>query len=275
MKKGIVRGAILLIAGLLLSFAPRVRGDTTVYWDYLNGFSPGTAVIGPGETVTWWNLDPFGFDVRITFDNGFSFFLRNLHGQGIVFPSQPDVYGYSGDSGDSGAVIVNVAPSIAITNPPNNAVFPAPATFALQATASETPDDYVSDVEFFLGTNDSTNSIEDVFAPPFGTSITNLDAGTYTLLAVARDSRGWTATNSIAITVGAGATVNLSSSRISAGQFLFDVTGLTVGKTNIMQASTNLTSWTPIKTNIADSTSLTVTNAMSLGRRFYRVLQLP
>jgi plastocyanin len=275
MKNGIVRGAILLIAGLLLSFTSRVRGDATVYWDIDNGFSPGTVVIGPSDTVTWWNVDPYGFDVRVTFDSGPSFLLRNLHGQGVTFPLQAGTYGYDSDWGDNGAVIVNVAPTVSITTPANNAVLPAPATFTIQATASDTSDDFVSDVEFFLGTTDATNSIEDVFSTPYSTSVTNLDAGIYILIAVARDSHGWTATTSITITVSSGTSVTLLAPRISAGQFLFDVTGLTVGKTNIVQASTNLISWTAIKTNIADGTSLTVTNTMSLGRRFYRVFQLP
>jgi plastocyanin len=275
MKNGIVRGAILLIAGLLLSFTPRVRGDATVYWDIDNGFSPGTVVIGPSDTVTWWNVDPFGFDVRVTFDNSFSFFLPNGSPQGVIFPSQPGIYGYHSDWGDNGAVIVNVAPTVTIKTPTNNAVLPAPATFTIQAEATDTPDDFVSDVEFFLGTSDATNSIEDVFSTPYSTSVTNLDAGIYTLIAVARDSHGWTATDAITITVSENAAVSLGSPRISAGQFLFDVTGLTVGKTNIVQASTNLSSWTAIKTNIAASASVTITNVPVTGRRFYRILQLP
>lgn len=275
MKKGIVRGAILLIAGVFLSFAPQVRGDATVYWDFENGFSPGTIVIGPGDTVTWWNVDPYGFDVRVTFDNSLSFFLLNLHGSAVTFLSQPGIYGYQSDNNDYGAVIVNVAPTVVISTPMNNAVLPAPATFTIQATASDTPDDFVSDVEFFLGTSDATNSIADVFSTPYSTSVTNLDAGIYTLIAVARDSHGWTSTNTIMITVSSGTSVTLIAPRISTGQFLFDVTGLTVGKTNIMQASTNLFSWTAIKTNVADNTLMTFTNATALPRRFFRLVELP
>src|ERR1035437_898863 len=275
MKKGIVRGAILLIAGLLLSFPPQVRGDATVYWDSDNGFSPGTVIIGPGDAVTWWNVDPYGFDVQVTFNNSFSFSLPNGYGQEVTFPSQPGIYGYHSDWGENGAVIVNVAPTVLITTPTNNAVLPAPATFTIQATASDTPDDFVSDVEFFLGTSDATNSIEDVFSTPYSTSVTNLDAGIYTLIAVARDSPGGTSTNTIMITVSSGTSVTLIAPRISASQFLFDVTGLTVGKTNIVQASTNLISWTAIKTNVADNTAMTFTNATTLPRRFFRLVELP
>ena len=40
-------------------------------------------------------------------------------------------------------------------------------------------------------------------------------------------------------------------------------------------ASTNLTSWVAIKTNIADTTTMTFTNSTALPRRFFRLLELP
>src|SRR5450756_1023520 len=75
MKKGLA--AICVFTGLILSLPIQVRGDATVYWDSDAGFSPATAVIGPGETVTWWNYDPYGFDVTVTFNGSFSFDLPN------------------------------------------------------------------------------------------------------------------------------------------------------------------------------------------------------
>lgn len=276
MKKGIVGKALLaIITGLLLSLGPRAHADATVYWDLDNGFDPTTVVIGPGESVTWWNYDVYNLDTYVTFDNGFSFNLPNGSGVEVVFPSQAGAYGYQSQIGDHGTVIVNVAPTVAITSPANDAVFSAPATFTIEATADDTADDSVSDVEFFLGTSDSTNSIEDVYSPPFRTGITNLATGTYTLIAVARDSHGWTTTDAVTITVGSSVPVELSAPKMSADGFLFDVTGLTVGKTNIVQVSTNLISWTPVQTNIATSASLTVTNVPTLTRQFYRILQLP
>lgn len=247
MKKGLA--AFFIFTGLFCSFALQARADATVYWDYDNGFSPSTVVIGPGETVTWWNVDWYGFDVNVTFNIGYSFFLSNNYGQGVSFPLQTGTYGYHSDWGDPGAVIVNLPPSVAITNPPNNAVFPAPATFTIQATASDTADDYVSDVQFFIGTSASTNFIADVFAVPYTAPVTSLGVGTYTLIVVATDSRGAQATNSITITV-SSVSINLTAPRISAGQFLFNVTGLTVGKTNVLQTSTNLLSWKPTQTNL-------------------------
>lgn len=273
MKTGIA--AIFIITGLFLSSVFQARGDDTVYWDFDNGFSPGTVVIGPGEMVTWWNIDPFGFGVDVIFNSSCFFHLDQYHGQGVIFPSQAGTYSYHSNWGDSGAVIVNLPPTVAITNPQNNAVLTAPATFTLQAAVSDSADDYVSDVQFFLGTGDSTNAIEDVFTAPFSTTVTDLAAGTYGLIAVATDSRGAQATNAITITVGGGAAVNLISPRMAGDQFLFDVTGLTSGKTNVLQTSTNLISWMSAKTNIAASAFMTVTNAPAPGPRFYRILQLP
>ena len=273
MKKGLA--TLFIVTGLLLPFAPQVRGGATVYWDYDNGFSPRTVVIGPGDTVTWWNYDPYGFEMTVTFDNSFTFHLLDYHGVQVMFPSQTGIYSYHSNWGDNGAVIVNLPPAVAITNLMNNAVFPAPATFTIQATASDTADDYVADVQFFLGTGDTTNSIADVYTAPFTASVTDLAAGTYVLLAVATDSRGAQATNAIAITVGGSTEINLAAPRIFAGQFLFDVTGLTAGKTNVLQTSTNLLSWQPAKTNIAASTAMTITNTPSAGAHFYRILQQP
>ena len=71
------------------------------------------------------------------------------------------------------------------------------------------------------------------------------------------------------------ALLTLESPRIEAGQFLFDVTGLTAGHTNVLQASTNLTSWTAISTNVAVNTSMTFTNVTSLSHRFFQVFELP
>jgi hypothetical protein len=58
------------------------------------------------------------------------------------------------------------------------------------------------------------------------------------------------------------------------GQFIFEATGLTVGKTNVLQASTNLTSWLPLQTNTAASSSMNFSNAISTGRRFYRLVEI-
>lgn len=282
MKKELYSALLIsTISGIPLLLAGPAHADGTVYWDSDNSpraFSPSTVIIGPGENVTWWNVDSYGFDLMVTFDGGFNFTVPWFQGMEITFPSRTGIYSYSDQIGDHGAVIIAVAPAVTITAPNNNAVFPALATFTVQATASETSGDSVSHVQFFLddGSGNGPSLIADVSSPPYTAGITNLDVGTYTLSAVAADANaGLTASDAITITVTPGANINLGSPRMAPGAFLFDVTGLAVGKTNIVQVSTNLTSWTPVQTNIAASAAITLTNTAAKARQFYRVLQLP
>jgi plastocyanin len=68
--------------------------------------------------------------------------------------------------------------------------------------------------------------------------------------------------------------ITLGLPRVEAGQFLFDVAGLTSGKSNVLQTSTNLTSWTSVSTNIADSSTMTFTNSATSTARFFRVYEI-
>jgi Bacterial Ig domain len=274
MKTGFLCSVVLLITGLLLSSAPQVRGDVTIYWDYDNGFYPSTVVIGRSNTVVWANVDPYGFDIILSIQGFDPYFLERSHSVGAMFPFA-GTYNFSSDFNDHGKVVVNIPPLVAITNPTDTTVFASPASFTIEATASETPDDSVLSVEFFLESTDPANSIGIDYESPYSASVPNLNAGTYTLIALATDSWGWLQTNSISITVGGSTPISVNVPRISGGQFLFDVAGLTVGKTNVLQTSTNLTVWTPVKTNVADSASATITNSPAPGAHFYRVIQLP
>lgn len=67
----------------------------------------------------------------------------------------------------------------------------------------------------------------------------------------------------------------LVSTRQEGSQLLFTATGLTVGKTNVLHASTNLTSWVAMQTNVAANTWLTFTNPTTWPRRFFRLVELP
>lgn len=277
MKKAFLRGIFSIVLSVLVLSSPQVRG--AVYWDFDYGFNPYVVVISPGDTVYWVNYDLYGLPVQVTSDvlfgnpNYFLFLLVDFgDSYGVTFNNQ-GTFGYHSSYSQQGYVVVNIPPVVTITNPPNNAVFSAPATFTIEAAASETPDDIVRDVEFFLGTSGGTNSIIDDILAPFSASVTNLAAGTYTLIAIATDNYDATATNAITITVGSATPITLSAPRMSGGQFLFDVAGLTIGKTNVLQISTNLTAWTPVKTNVAASVSTTVTNTAVSGPHFYRVIQ--
>ena len=126
--------------------------------------------------------------------------------------------------------------------------------------------------------NSQQSLVDDVFSSPFETAVTNLAAGNYTLTAVAYDNVGAVSSNSVSILVQTSSPIILTALTTTPGWFQFTAAGLTTGKTNILQSSTNLMSsanWTPISTNIAGSSSASFTNVISGGHRFFRLLQLP
>ena len=101
----------------------------------------------------------------------------------------------------------NAAPTVSITSPANNAVFTAPASITIDATANDS-DGTISKVEFFQG----TTLLNTDTAAPFSFNWTNVAAGTYSLTAKATDN-GNAVTTSSAITVisNTAPTVSISS----------------------------------------------------------------
>jgi len=232
------------------------------------GFSPNPVNIVAGQYV-YWEDDGSGPYLIISDTSAWTPFLTP---GGIIF-NQPGQYGYHDDAGDFGTVAVtpNIPPSVTVTNPATNAVFSSPANFTFSTDASDTDADGLSDVEFYVG----TNLVDDVFSSPFETVVTNLPQGTYVLTAIAYDNAGATATNQITIYVQG---INLTAPRIVAGSFQFNASGLTVGKTNVLQASTNIASaasWFSLATNVATASTMSFTNSATLSRRFFRLSQLP
>ena len=61
------------------------------------------------------------------------------------------------------------------------------------------------------------------------------------------------------------------------GQFQFSLAGLTLGKTNVVKASTNLSNWILLRMNIATSNTMDFTDpaAGNFIQRFYQSLELP
>lgn len=89
----------------------------------------------------------------------------------------------------------NQLPTVALTAPANGAQFTAPATIALQANAID-PDGSIAQVQFFAG----SSAIGTVSASPYTVTWSNVQAGTYSLTAVATDNRGGQRT-SAAVTI--------------------------------------------------------------------------
>ncbi|MBI2313087.1 MAG: hypothetical protein HYU77_11360, partial [Betaproteobacteria bacterium] len=102
-------------------------------------------------------------------------------------------------------VIVNALPTVTLTVPQNNAVYPAPATIPLAATATD-PDGTIAKVEFFSG----TTLIGTVTAAPYSFDWTNVPSGAYALTAKATDDRGGsTLSGPVTVTVNAAPAVAL------------------------------------------------------------------
>ncbi|HEX7618674.1 MAG TPA: Ig-like domain-containing protein, partial [Verrucomicrobiae bacterium] len=101
--------------------------------------------------------------------------------------------------GMTGAVVVtnaNIPPTVSITNPATGALFVAPASVTIQASATN-GSGTVTNVQFRIGSTILTNDN----AAPFAGTTNNLAAGSYTLTAIASDNNGLKATNSVNITV--------------------------------------------------------------------------
>ncbi|MCA0228832.1 MAG: cellulase family glycosylhydrolase [Bacteroidetes bacterium] len=95
--------------------------------------------------------------------------------------------------------VVNQAPSVSVTAPSSNAMFQAPASISLAATASDA-DGSITKVEFYNGT---TKLGEDATSP-YEFSWTNVVAGSYSLTAKATDNQGTTTTSAaVSVTVNA------------------------------------------------------------------------
>lgn len=268
----VLRALLRFIACGMVVCAFHARADAVVTDDG-SILDPDPVVIVTGEAVFWQDTG-FGPYV-ISSVSGPASFSTQTGGAGILF-TIPGHYYYDDDQFNTGTVIVspNTPPAVAITNPTNNATLAAPATFNFTADASDTDHDGLSDVEFYVG----TNQVDDIFFPgPYATTVSNLSAGTYVLMAVAFDNVGATTTNTITINVGSVAPILLSAPKMVAGKFQFNVAGLTVGKTNVIQSTTNIasTNWVSLATNMASTNTMSFTNASASSRNFYRVVQMP
>ncbi len=103
------------------------------------------------------------------------------------------------------SVTNNAVPSVSLTAPTNNAVFTAPATLTLTASASDA-DGTISKVEFYSG----TTLLGTAMAAPYAITWNNIAAGSYSLTAKAFDNSGATKTSSaISITINAAPTSTL------------------------------------------------------------------
>jgi plastocyanin len=189
------------------------------------------------------------------------------------FPFYCSVHFGSGMTGAVNVAAPNLPPSVAITNPAPGAVFAAPANVTIQASASGNGGT-VTNVEFLV---DSTVLGDDTTAPY--SAVTNgLAAGSHTLSAIAANSTGLTATNSVSISVVNPTPILLSApASPSSASFQFNFTA-NAGLRYVVARSTDLTAnnWIPLATNLAGSSSVTFTDInATVNPAYYRVGLLP
>jgi hypothetical protein len=266
--------SILSLTGVLMAFICSPCADAAVVYvnvDYYS-LSPDPVHIKRGDVVFWLDNDSFFGPFLITGAWG-----PIVTPDWIQFNVPPGNYSYTAESAYGGGpwggtvvVDVNLPPSVSITSPTNGAMFTAPGSFAIEADATDPNVNDLSDVEFWV--NDTL--VDDVYAYPYATTVTNLAPGTYTLKAIAWDYSNARATNSISVQVVSPAPITLGSCNVAGGKVVFSVNGLSTGTTNVLQSSSNLVNWYPILTNISDGTPLNVTNASVNGAQFFRVMQL-
>ncbi len=274
MKKNRSQKILSLIFFLILVFAtPLFAINYTV--DVFHSFAPATLQINAGDNVTWINQDDQSSHTTtsdtfvwngtlVNFQDQFTFQFNSTG----TFPYRDSIDGFTGTIT---VIAANSAPSVTITNPAAGATFAAPATVLIQAIASDTGGS-VASVTFFV----DAISIRTNTTAPYSATASNLVAGTHVFSAVATDNLGAKATNSISVNV-TNSVINLSGFKLLGGQFQFNISGLSTGKTNLVQASTNLSNWISLRTNVASTnfSSFTDTQTPSFFRRFYRVTQLP
>jgi len=269
MKQGTIRRNGSWIVAMLMTMAVgamTARADALVSVTAFS-LSPNPVNIVTGEAVYWTDSDgggPYGIY------SSTGQFNTETDGAGILF-NQPGTYGYYDDNGNIGSIHVtaNVPPNVTILTPTNQTQFSAPATFQFSVNASDTDADGLLDVEFYVG----TNLVDDVFSAPFTTTITNLPAGTYTLMAIAYDNVFTTATNAVTITVSTATPPSLIAKRFGNQLVISWETNNAAGLS--LQSSTNLvsgTGWTPVPiTPTPVGSQLIVTNAIIGPRQFFRL----
>jgi plastocyanin len=254
-----------------------------------NSFSPATLEISVGDSVRWVNR----FDMFHTTTSSAPIPLwRALlldEEDEFTFPfNSPGTFPYRCEfhPGMTGTIIVtsgNAAPTVSIVKPAHDARFFAPATFTIEAEASDS-DGTVTRVQFFANLNpigSATNAVNSRFS----ITVSGLEPGDYVLSAQATDNAGATGT-SAPVTIRVMAIPEIRLGQIETLQdrsFRFLVFGGEAGQTAVIQSSQDLTNWTAIATNVFPPTvcptcpfvEFTDASAPERTQRFFRALVLP
>ena len=179
------------------------------FWFYLLSVGgTGTNDLGVAYTVQGIGIDKAA---KIAFRNLTVYMTNNSNYTNArvgAISAATDLYGAGSNEvtqvtnawcavGVGGTCVPNTMPTIAITNPLNNAILAAPATFSLAATAADA-DGTIRKVDFFIG----TSLMASLTTAPYSLNIQSLGVGTYTFNAKAYDNlNGITSAAPVTITV--------------------------------------------------------------------------
>jgi hypothetical protein len=268
-----------LVAGILcFTFHAQAQptGYVSVYDDWIDGyFSPDPVNIVVGESVYW---DDGGSGLTIS---SYTDAFPQIPMPGFSYPfTDVGTYIYLDDYDNIGTINVtaNIPPTVTITSPTNGMTFASSATFNFSADAADPGADGLYGVQLVIGQT-LVGSFTD---QPFTTPITGLAPGTYTLTATAFNNSTATTTDQITVSIvadggGSSQPIALTAPQIVAGALQFSVSGLTVGKTNLVEMTSDLSSgnWVPIATNVVAASTMTFTNPATNSAAFFQVVQLP
>jgi hypothetical protein len=251
-----------------------VAGGNTPPTSSLTSPLPGSTYLPPGSfSIAATASDPSGSINRVEFYRNnsllyvmttppYTFGVGGVPVGNYTFRARAyDNLGVYTDSPDV-SVAVNTPPTVSITAPANNAVITAPASFNLQANATDA-DGNLSKVEFYRGT---TLLGEDT-SSPYSWSLNNVSWGTYTYTVKAYDALGSVVTSSgVNVVVNQPPTIGLSASSVQGGysapaDILLTATpgdaDGTISKVEFYSASQT----TPINTRTTSPYTYTVTGA--------------
>jgi hypothetical protein len=161
-------------------------------------------------------------------------------------------------------------PTVTLTNPASGAVFAAPASINLRASASVSGGT-VTNVEYFAG----TTSLGHATTAPFAVTGNLPNPGSYALKAVATAS-GLSGTSSVVnITVVSATPITLTPPVLNGGQFSFSYSADS-GLKYVVQSSSNLLDWVSLVTNTAGGSSVPFAAGFATNpSTYYRVGRLP
>jgi len=278
MHRQLLRWCCILGVVLALVCAPSVSAATFfvgpkrlgVFPNQFFVWNPTNVVINVGDTVMWTNLGSI-HSLKPTPTNSPEQFCgtgTNEIANCTVTFSTSGTFRYDcfqHIATMTGSVIV-LGPTAVITNPPNNAIFAAPATVTVSADATNGGGGNVIDVRFLSnGVSIATSTVA-----PYRVTLSNLAVGSYTLRARATDSSQIVAT-SPPVTLRVAPPPLIAASRGANGPLQFSFNTVT-GVNYVVEGSLVVTNFSPIVTNIGSGGAQQFfQNNPAPTQRFFRV----